>query len=406
MFYQRSPDYESNMRMAEALMAQGGSTAPVASPLAALARVVQGGVGGFMRDREQRRDRDRQKEYSTALAQALQAGEPWRNPDTSAMPSMNAMERDDTMGGGGGRRYLEPGEVAEGTGGQRAMIAALMGNDMTAPLGTQMQFQALQSQQEQERALALERAKQAGKAPATESFYDQRGRKYKATWNPLTQSWDPVGGSEAPAPRNVQTVELGDGVYVLNPDGSRGVKLGDSPSSSRGVSAAQQAANIEIRAARERLRNLASTLDPGAVPRDEIRDRSQKATNTGRQNTQYDPFIERDYRIATQRMVGDDPDFEAFLGMLDTGRPGQAPESAQTVEAAPQPETPNWFERNLAGRMRGPSPEALERMRAGATPVAQDGTLDVGSLEVNRLYMRPSDGRMYRWDGENFVEAE
>jgi hypothetical protein len=159
MFYQRSPDYESNMRMAQALMAQGGSTAPAATPLAALARVVQGGVGGFLQSRERDRDAARQKEYSTVLAQALQASEPWKNPDTSAVPGMNATERDATLGGGAGRRYLAPGEVAEGTGGQRAMIAALMGNEMTAPLGTQMQFQDIQNRQETERLLAVERAK-------------------------------------------------------------------------------------------------------------------------------------------------------------------------------------------------------------------------------------------------------
>jgi hypothetical protein len=85
MFYQRSPDYESNMRTAQALMAQGGSTAPAATPLAALARVVQGGVGGFLQSRERDRDAARQKEYSTVLAQALQASEPWKNPDTSAV---------------------------------------------------------------------------------------------------------------------------------------------------------------------------------------------------------------------------------------------------------------------------------------------------------------------------------
>lgn len=156
MFYQRSPDYESNMRLAQQLMAN-----PVQgrTPLAGLADAGQRLVGAWMARQEKEKDEARRKEYSAVLAQALQAAEPWQNPDTSPMPSMNAMERDATMGGGDGRRYLAPGEVAQGTGGQRAMIAALMGNEMTAPLGLQMQMQDLQNRQELDRQLALERAK-------------------------------------------------------------------------------------------------------------------------------------------------------------------------------------------------------------------------------------------------------
>jgi hypothetical protein len=234
MFYQRSPDYESNMRMAQALMAQGGSTAPAATPLAALARVVQGGVGGFLQSRERDRDAARQKEYSTVLAQALQASEPWKNPDTSAVPGMNATERDATLGGGAGRRYLAPGEVAEGTGGQRAMIAALMGNEMTAPLGTQLQFQDIQNRQETERLLAVERAKQAGKPPTIHEFYDGQGRTGMSQWNARTQSWEPVGGAKADAPRNVQTVTTAEGIFILRDDGTLGDRLGDPATNARG----------------------------------------------------------------------------------------------------------------------------------------------------------------------------
>lgn len=173
MFYQRSPDYESNMRLAQQLMAN-----PVQgrTPLAGLADAGQRLVGAWMARQEKEKDEARRKEYSAVLAQALQAAEPWQNPDTSSMPSMNAMERDATMGGGDGRRYLAPGEVAQGTGGQRAMIAALMGNELTAPLGTQMQFQELQNRQELERQLALERAKPLPpiKLGRGEVAYDQR----------------------------------------------------------------------------------------------------------------------------------------------------------------------------------------------------------------------------------------
>ena len=260
MFYQRSPDYESNMRMAQALMAQGGSTAPAATPLAALARVVQGGVGGFLQSRERDRDAARQKEYSTVLAQALQASEPWKNPDTSAVPGMNATERDATLGGGAGRRYLAPGEVAEGTGGPRAMIAALMGNEMTAPLGTQLQFQDIQNRQETERLLAVERAKPrapvsvpSGAAlvdPVTgmpvytapvkrEQFTVSVGsNEVTYTGDPTDQStWQKVGEAPRfppPAPSAPRTVTTADGIFILRDDGTLGDRLGDPATNARG----------------------------------------------------------------------------------------------------------------------------------------------------------------------------
>ena len=260
MFYQRSPDYESNMRMAQALMAQGGSTAPAATPLAALARVVQGGVGGFLQSRERDRDAARQKEYSTVLAQALQASEPWKNPDTSAVPGMNATERDATLGGGAGRRYLAPGEVAEGTGGPRAMIEVLMGNEMTAPLGTQMQFQDIQNRQETERLLAVERAKPrapvsvpSGAAlvdPVTgmpvytapvkrEQFTVSVGsNEVTYTGDPTDQStWQKVGEAPRfppPAPSAPRTVTTAEGIFILRDDGTLGDRLGDPATNARG----------------------------------------------------------------------------------------------------------------------------------------------------------------------------
>jgi hypothetical protein len=111
------------------------------------------------------------------------------------------------------------------------MIAALMGNEMTAPLGTQMQFQDIQNRQETERLLAVERAKQAGKPPTIHEFYDGQGRTGMSQWNARTQSWEPVGGVKADAPRNVQTITTDAGVFVLNPDGSTGRRLGGAPQS-------------------------------------------------------------------------------------------------------------------------------------------------------------------------------
>ncbi len=69
-----------------------------------------------------------------------------------------------------------------------------------------------------------------------------------------------------------------------------------------GATPAQQANNAEIDAARQ-------TLDRMGLDKAEILRRTQKATNTGRANPDYDPSLERLLRTATQRKVGADPDF-------------------------------------------------------------------------------------------------
>ena len=68
---------------------------------------------------------------------------------------------------------------------------------------------------------------------------------------------------------------------------------------------AQQANNAEIDAAR-------ATLDRMGLDKAEIMRRTQKATNTGRENPDYDPGLERLVRTATQRKVGSDPYFNLF----------------------------------------------------------------------------------------------
>lgn len=81
-----------------------------------------------------------------------------------------------------------------------------------------------------------------------------------------------------------------------------------------GLTAPQERSNAEIDAARERI----SSLDPAEVKR-----RSQKATNTGRENPDYDPSIARSAALAARRKIGDDDWFD--------GRQGQKP-AASKVE--------------------------------------------------------------------------
>lgn len=68
-----------------------------------------------------------------------------------------------------------------------------------------------------------------------------------------------------------------------------------------GPTLTQERGNAEIDAARERIASMA----PGEVKR-----RSQKATNTGRENPDYDPGIARASSLAARRKVGDDSAFD------------------------------------------------------------------------------------------------
>ncbi len=70
-----------------------------------------------------------------------------------------------------------------------------------------------------------------------------------------------------------------------------------------GLTAAQQANNSEINQARRAL---------GDLSREEIMRRTQEATATGRNNPLYDPHLSGVLRAATQRKVGEDPDFESI----------------------------------------------------------------------------------------------
>jgi hypothetical protein len=72
---------------------------------------------------------------------------------------------------------------------------------------------------------------------------------------------------------------------------------------------AQERSNIEIDAARARI----ATLDPA-----EVRRRSQKATNTGRENPDYDPSIAREAALASRRKVGTDEFFDSRQGQTPT----------------------------------------------------------------------------------------
>ena len=92
---------------------------------------------------------------------------------------------------------------------------------------------------------------------------------------------------------------------------------------SGGITLSQQSSNAEIDQAR-------ATLDRMGLDKEQVIRRTQKATNTGRQNLEYDPSIDRIVRMATQRKTGLDPNYQryfaTYLGGVELSEPaGMAP---------------------------------------------------------------------------------
>lgn len=73
----------------------------------------------------------------------------------------------------------------------------------------------------------------------------------------------------------------------------------------RGLTAAQERSNAEIDAARD--------ATAGLTP-DEIKRRTNKTSDTGRENKEYDGTLARQVTLAGRRKVGDDPDFGTRQG--------------------------------------------------------------------------------------------
>ncbi len=145
---------------------------------------------------------------------------------------------------------------------------------------------------------------------------------------------------------------------------------------------AQRANNIEIDAARKRIAAL--KVEPGETRRAAILRRSQKTSDTGRENPIYDPMLDRDFRLATQRMVGEDTRYAGFRSALDAKSPPAAklpqtaPSSGNAVLAPLMnpdfldafPETPSSarFGNTVAGIRGTPSEHARRHAAVAGAP--------------------------------------
>lgn len=94
------------------------------------------------------------------------------------------------------------------------------------------------------------------------------------------------------------------------------------PAQAKPLTAAQQRSNLEIDAAREQV----TGMDPM-----EIRRRTAKTTDTGRENPDFDPGLARAANLAGRRKVGDDQDFDTKP--RGQAQPQQAP-AINKVDAA------------------------------------------------------------------------
>jgi hypothetical protein len=100
------------------------------------------------------------------------------------------------------------------------------------------------------------------------------------------------------------------------------------------LSLPQQSSNIQIEAARRRIANLTRDTAPGRSLRDTVLERMAEATATGRENPLYNPMVASDFRLAGQRMTGDDPGFDSFYSSLDRTRPMPPTANAPPAPAA------------------------------------------------------------------------
>ncbi|MFT3960499.1 hypothetical protein [Propionivibrio sp.] len=99
-----------------------------------------------------------------------------------------------------------------------------------------------------------------------------------------------------------QYVRLGAGeqLYRIGQDGSLTHQVGAS--APKPLTEAQQLHNYEVMAARNRLK---------AMSPEEIRRKTQRATDTGRDNADFDPTLARQLLLASRRLYGNDPWFDA-----------------------------------------------------------------------------------------------
>ena len=147
-----------------------------------------------------------------------------------------------------------------------------------------------------------------------------------------------------------------------------------------GTTLAQRSNNAKIDAARRE-------LTAAGLSREEILKRSKKATDTGRDNPNYDPFIGRLVATATQRKVGDDPDFDSVYQRIHRAGGPAAPSVGQAQGTAGSPqEAPSLLSPKPVAALPVPRYPGMPRSTPGpaqqSATVGQTVTIEGKSFEV------------------------
>lgn len=185
--FQRSPwvailSDDPQYKYGQAAMDSAANPGPVYSNAQGLAVALKGALGGYFAGQAKDRVKKREKDYGETLAKALQAAKGWTNPDMQAMPGQVAQEGYNATAANVGnmepRRYLAPGENVQG--GTNAMAQVLAGNQDTAGLGLNLQFQEMQNQQKIAAEIEAEK-RRAALALQTDAAKTKAERDYKAS---------------------------------------------------------------------------------------------------------------------------------------------------------------------------------------------------------------------------------
>lgn len=127
------------------------------------------------------------------------------------------------------------------------------------------------------------------KAPRLETIYGDDGKEFKGQWNPETQDYDRVGGFKTTGTQ---------------------------------ITPSQDSNNKEIERARKYLLGL--PVPEGSDLASEVQRMGVSMQLSGRENPDYNPFIDRLMRQAGNRMIGEDPGYDQFLTKIMGPRWNQA----------------------------------------------------------------------------------
>ena len=211
MFRQQNPKNSAQMRLAQHLMRQGTDSSPIQSPWQGIGRMAQAAAGAYMQRKSSEADKAERGSALAALLSGMKPGKLQQGMELSDMGnevSPNALADSGEAGMPGMPEQqaqmvmpkpLSPGGMA---GGAEAM-AGLPDNYYAQQMAPQLALAAQEQQMAQAAELAAEER-------AREIYLFQQQNK----------SYPP----QKPTPP--KTIKTAEGVYILEPDGTLGARLG------------------------------------------------------------------------------------------------------------------------------------------------------------------------------------